>query len=198
MKLLKNTWCLIGVTLVSGLFGCTDQPMASDPFPPTSAVDDAGFDALEWREPIGQEVVARQIIGPAGGVIRLRGIGVEISFPEGAVSESVLIEARALAGSVVAFAFEAQGLTFGVPIEIRIDSEGLAGRWSELFVVLSEGASPSRVTPPPAGVSGGPRPGSRALPADSQWGSIVIEIIRMDGESSFFRVELFGYAVASG
>ncbi len=197
MKLLKNTWCLIGVTLVSGLFGCTDQPMASDPFPSTSAVD-AGFDALEWREPIGQEVVARQIIGPAGGVIRLRGIGVEISFPEGAVSESVLVEARALAGSVVAFEFEAHGLTFGVPIEIRIDSEGLAGRWSDLFGVLSEKASPSRVTPPPAGVSGGPRPGSRALPVDSLWDSIVIEIIRMDRESSFFSVELFGYAVASG
>ena len=51
------------------------------------------------------EIEVRQEIGSAGGVIHLWGTGVEIRFPEGAVSESVLIEARAVPGSVVAFEF---------------------------------------------------------------------------------------------
>ena len=104
MQSFKSTWYLIPVTLVLGLFGCTDHPTATDPSPQTSSADffdrapAPGFGALEWREPVEREIEAHQVIDPAGGVIGLWGTGVEIRFPEGAVSESVLIEARAPPG----------------------------------------------------------------------------------------------------
>ncbi len=119
MRLLRNVWSLASVTLVLGLFACTDLPTAlptaGDPPPERSAADfftrapAPGFEALEWREPVDEDVVARRVIGPAGGVIQLWGTGVEIHFPEGAVSDSELIEARVLQGSVVAFGLGAHG-----------------------------------------------------------------------------------------
>ena len=174
MKWLSTAWHLIPVTFALGLFGCTDHPTASDPSPAP------GFSAVEWSEPVGREIVARQLIGPAGGVIELRGTGVEIRFPEGAVSESVLIEARALEGSAVAFEFEGSGLTFDVPIEIRIDSGGLAGEWLEFFGVYFGGDSTSEVT----------------LPGHLDEDSVVIEIgVNINIP---LLVEVHGHAVASG
>jgi hypothetical protein len=77
----------------------------------------------------------------------------------------VLIEVRALPGSVVAFEFGVHGLIFGGPVELRIDAERLAGGWLEwgeeeifdgdemrrylvgLVGVYFEGAFTSAVTP---------------------------------------------------
>ena len=186
MKSLRKAWYLIPVTLALGLFGCTDHLTASDGSHQTSSEDffdrapAPGFGALEWREPVRQEIVAHQVIGPAGGVIELLGIGIEIRFPEGAVSESVLIEARALEGSVVAFEFGLPGLIFGAPIEIRIDGEGLAGPWLELLGVYFVGGSTSDITP------------LETFPVRDDGSSILFEVPPNHGN------ELRGYAVASG
>ena len=214
MHSLKSTRCLISVPLVLGLFGCTDHPTASDPYPQTSAADffdrapAPGFGALEWRAPVGPEVRVLQEIGPAGGIIHLWGTGVEIRFPEGAVSESVLIEARALPGSVVAFEFGADGLTFGAPVEIRIDHERLTPSWLEwgeeevfegddmrrylvgLAGVYFEGASTSAVTP------------LETLRIYMDDEAVVLEIMGDETvfpETEYFRSEagFRGYAVAS-
>ncbi len=215
MQLLRNVWSLASVTLVLALFACTDLPTAGDPSPERSAAgffDRApapGFEALEWREPVDEDVVARRVIGPAGGVIQLWGIGVEIHFPEGAVSESELIEARVLQGSVVAFGFGAHGLTFGVPVQIRIARERLAGSWLEwgeeeifdgdemrrylvgLLGVYFEGDSTSEVTP------------LKTLPIYMDDGTVVLEITDGEGvvpetEHFFAIARYLGYAVASG
>ncbi len=199
MQLLRMTLYLAAMTLVLGMFGCTDQPTAGDPFPQRSAADffdrapAPGFGALEWREPVGPEVRVLQEIGPAGGIIQLRPIGVQIRFPEGAVSESVLIEARALQGSVVAFEFGAHGLTFNAPVEIRIEGERLAGSWLDrgvegifdgreirrylrgLLGVYFVGSRGSEVTP------------IETLPIYLDNGDVVLEITHFSG-----------YAVASG
>ena len=199
MQLLRKTWCLAALTLVLGVFGCTDQPTAGDRGPQTSAADffdqapAPGFGALEWREPIAPDVEILEEIGPSGGIVRLWRAGVEIHFPEGAVSENVLIEARALAGSVVAFEFGTHGLRFDVPVEIRIDRERLIGSWSEqgeeeifngveirryllgLLGVYFVGNSTSEVTP------------IEILPIYLDDGDIVLEITHFSG-----------YAVATG
>ena len=215
MHLLRNASSLASVILVLALFACTNLPTAVDPSPERSAADffdrapAPGFEALEWREPLDEDVVARRVIGPAGGVMQLWGTDVEIRFPEGAVPESVLIEARALQGSVVVFGFGAHGLTFGVPVEIRIARERLAGSWLEwgeedifdgdemrrylvgLLGVYFEGDSTSEVTP------------LKTLPIYVDDGTVVLEIT--DGEAAvpetehFFGIARFlGYAVASG
>ena len=216
MRLLRNASSLASVTLVLGLFACTDLPTAVNPSPERSTAgffDRApalGFEALEWREPFDEDVVARRVIGPAGGVIQLWGTGVEIHFPEGAVSESELIEARVLQGSVEAFGFGAHGLTFGVPVQIRIARERLAGSWSEwgeeeifdgdemrrylvglLGVVYFEGDSTSGVTP------------LTTLPVYMDDGTVVLEITDGEGvvpetEHFFAIARYLGYAVASG
>jgi len=139
---------------------------------------------LEWREQVGEDIVARQVIGPAGGVIELRGTGIQIHFPEGTFSEDILIEVRALEGSVVAFEFGASGLTFGVPIEVRIDIRELAGPWSELLGIHFEGGSRSQVTT------------LETFPIRYDGGSILLEISQEDID--LCRCDLFGYAVASG
>ena len=199
MQLLRNAWSLASVVFVLSLFACTDLPTAGDPSPVTSAThffdrDPApGFGALEWRDPVTEEIEGRQYIGSAGGVVHLWGIGVEIRFPKGAVSESVLIEARALPGSVVAFELHRHGLTFDVPVEIRIDGDRLAGSWLErgaeeifdgteirrylqgLLGVYFVGDTSSGVTP------------VETLPVYLDDGDVVLEITHFSG-----------YAVASG
>ncbi len=196
MKLLRKVWYLTSMTAVLGLLGCTDYPTASvDFFDPAPA---PGFGALEWREPLGQEIVVRQMVGPAGGVIELRGTGVVIRFPEGAVSESVLIEARALQGSVVAFEFVVPVLTLGAPIEIRVERERVPGQWVDLFGVYSGGDSPSKGTPPPAGVSGAPGAGPKTFPALSDGSFFGVDLDQDEIKDFLFSIEFFGYAVASG
>ncbi len=169
MKLLRKAWYPIPVTLMLGLFGCADHPTAPAP----------GLGVLEWREPV-EEIVANQMIGPAGGVIELLGTGTEIHFPEGAVSESVLIEARVLEGSVVAFEFGVPGLPLAVPIEIRIDRERLARPWLEILGVYLEGGS----TSDPVILE--------IFPVLYDGGTILFELA--PGESRKLR----GFAVASG
>ena len=69
-------------------------------------------------------------IGASGGVMEFRKLGASIVFPEGALTETLTIEARAIAGSVVAFEFSPHGIDFDVPVQIRIDSRMLAPGWS--------------------------------------------------------------------
>ena len=120
----------------------------------------------------------------------------------------MLIEVGALPGSVVAFEFGAHGLTFSVPVEVRIDAERLAEAWLDwgeekifngdemrrylvgLVGVYFEGASTSAVTP------------LKTLPAYMDDEAVVFEI--MGDEPVFPETETFrseaafrGYAVAS-
>ena len=131
---------LLPLWVLFGVLACGDLPTAEHP----QALSDrsaanffdrppaAGFEALEWASPLEDEVRIERIIDSSGGEIRLGRTGVTILFPEGAVTETVLIEARALAGSVVAFEFGSHGLTFDAPVQIRIDAERLVGSWSDV------------------------------------------------------------------
>jgi hypothetical protein len=181
------------------MFACNEQPTASDRSPRTSAANffdrapATGFGALEWLEPVAQDIEIRQKIGPSGGVIRLRRAGVEIRFPAGAVSETVLIEARALPGSVVAFEFGAHGLTFQAPVEIRIAGDRLVGSWWDgVAEEIFDGAKTQRHSLGLLGVYfvGDPMAGVtpvETLPIYLDDGDVVLEITHFSG-----------YAVASG
>lgn len=203
MHVLNTVRYLTSLTIVIVAFGCTDGPTASDPSQETSAADffdrepAPGFDALEWRHPLTETIEVRQRIGPGGGVVRLRSTGIEIHFAEGAVSESVVVEARAFPGSVVAFEFGVQGLTSGVPVEIRIDRSRLSGSWVDwdeegVLGVHFVGDPTSGVTP------------VETFPVHLDDAAIVFELT--DGLSKLRRdigdhprpEMVAGYAVASG
>jgi len=199
MQLLRTTWYLAAVTLVLGAFGCIDQPTAGD-FPSQRSAAEffdrapaPGFGALEWREPVGPDARASHEIGPAGGIIQLWRAGVEIRFPEGAVSETVLIEARALPGSVVAFEFGAHGLKFQVPVEIRIQRDRLAGGWLDRGAEeIYDGSEVRRYLLGLLGVYFVGDPRSEVTPLET------LPIYLDDGDIVLEITHFSGYAVASG
>ncbi len=140
MQSTRGVLRLLPLWVLCGVLACTDLPTAEHPQvlsggsaatffekPPA-----AGFEALEWANPIETEVRIERIIDSKGGEIRLGTTGVTIRFPQGAVTETVTIQARALAGSVVAFEFGAHGLTFDAPVQIRIDAKKLVGSWLDV------------------------------------------------------------------
>ncbi len=199
MQLLRTTWYLAAVTLVLGAFGCIDQPTAGDFPSQTSAAEffdrapAPGFGALEWREPVGPDTRALHEIGPAGGIIQLWRAGVEIRFPEGALSETVLIEARALPGSVVAFEFGAHGLKFQVPVEIRIQRDRLAGGWLDRGAEeIYDGSEVRRYLLGLLGVYFVGDPRSEVTPLET------LPIYLDDGDIVLEITHFSGYAVASG
>ena len=99
-------------------------------------------------------------------------------------SQLFLILPRRFFLSVVAFEFGAPGLTLGLPIEVRIDIEELAGPWSEFLGVYFEGGSNFEVTP------------LETFPIKWDGGPILFEITQEDID--LCNCTFFGYAVASG
>jgi hypothetical protein len=203
MRFLRSGCRFLPLALVLITLGCSDLPTANDPSPLRSTAgffDEApapGFGALEWAQPVAHSIQVRQEIGPAGGVIRLGSSGVEIHFPEGAVSEAAMIEAEVMAGSVVVITFGGNGLTFNVPVEIRIEIDRLTGSWNEgdseegLLGVSFSGDTTSGVTP------------VGTVPVYVKDGVIILEIMdvpsgRNDGFRDFPIHRFIGYAVASG
>ena len=215
MRFSRSAGYLSPLALALITFGCSDLPTANDPSAGRTTAgffDRApapGFDALEWAEPVAQGIEVHQQIGPAGGVIQLGRSGVEIHFPEGAVSETVVIEAQAVAGSAVAIVFGGRGLTFNVPVEIRIDRDRLTGPWAKgRSEEVPDGADIRHHLQGLLGVcfAGDPTTGVTPLetiPVYVQGGTVVLEImglpaIRNDGFRDLPIHRFVGYAVASG
>jgi hypothetical protein len=113
------------VALVAAACGTSDSPVAPETVDRSlMAVTAESYDtlyALRWAKPLGEPVSASEVIGPAGGDIKISELGFKISFPAGAVSKKTLITATAIAGGEVAFSFEPHGITFQAPAKIMQD-----------------------------------------------------------------------------
>jgi len=77
--------------------------------------------ALKWAVRVKDSVSASEVIGNAGGEIKLPELGFKITFPQGAVSKKTLITATIIAGTEVAYRFEPHGITFKQPVKIMQD-----------------------------------------------------------------------------
>lgn len=124
----RDIWRLLALAALLGAFACTDLPTAHEPVvdtgePPAFFLTPPGpgIVALRSHHPLKGAVTVTKSIGPKGGVIGIKKLGVRIYFPKGAVSKKTKITVKALGGSVVGFEFGPHGLTFAVPVEIRID-----------------------------------------------------------------------------
>ncbi len=92
----------------------------------TSARTDEVVGLLKRTEPLSETVSASAVIGPRGGKIQIKGAGIRVDFPRGAVSAPTLIKVTALRGDNVAYMFEPHGLVFSAPVTISQSLHGTA------------------------------------------------------------------------
>ena len=135
----RTVWRVLPFAVLLGVFSCTDTPTAEGPANPNPSQHPGaffvsapapGFAAHQWRDSREAPMTVTRTIGAEGGVIEFRDLGARIVIPEGALSGMQTIEARAVAGSVVAFEFSPHDIAFDVPVQIRIDARMLAPGWS--------------------------------------------------------------------
>ncbi len=129
----SDVWRLLSLAVLIGAFACTDLPTATEPVIETGEATPfflrapaPGMEVLHKRRSRNTgdtgdtAIIVSKKMGPKGGVIQLRELGVRIYFPRDALSRKTEITVKAFGGSAVAFEFGPHGLTFNVPVEIRI------------------------------------------------------------------------------
>jgi len=133
---------LAATALFAAAGGCSD-PVASGaartPAEPSYGLVGGILTSVVQRlVPLRQNYVASATIGTAGGTIRIPEAGFTITFPAGAVSAPVTVQATALAGSNVAYRFEPHGLVFAKEPVIAQDLS-LTGVVNQLLTAGLEG-----------------------------------------------------------
>jgi hypothetical protein len=76
---------------------------------------------LLWEKPRSQATTASKIISSKGGTIEVKGTGLRLQVPRGAVSVATRFTITALPGNVVAYDFQPHGSVFPVPLKFVQD-----------------------------------------------------------------------------
>jgi hypothetical protein len=114
---------VLGCILV--LASCSDEATVTAPVPPPDRglldgtlglLGGSSFQVLQRSHPLAQDESVTQVIGSAGGVIRLPDAGLTVYFPEDAVSTPTSITVDAPAGNLVGYHFAPHGLQFAHPL----------------------------------------------------------------------------------
>lgn len=199
----SDVWRLLSLAVLIGAFACTDLPTATEPVIETGEATPfflrapaPGMEVLHrrrsgnTRDAGNTAIIVRKKIDQKGGVIQLGELGMRIYFPRGALSRKTEITVKAFGGSAVAFEFGPHGLTFNVPVEIRIDKNspllsgytgGYDSDWGEAGYALDGLVGVYFLGNPATGVTP-----LETIP------------IYMDGDELVFEIWHFsGYAVAS-
>ena len=96
----------------------------------TSGDDDRSGSGTTTATPVAAGVLRRTsaavevdsaVIGSKGGVLELRGSGLKIVVPKGAVSQPTRFSVRTVPGSLVAYEFQPHGVQFAEPLEFEQD-----------------------------------------------------------------------------
>ena len=177
----------LALAVVIGLAACADQQSPFDlevtgpevlaPFFSEQPAD--GFTVLRRTKPLSRSVSVTQTVGAKGGKIKLKGAGLTLDIPKGALGGNTVITITAPAGNVVAFTFSPHGLSFGKPASILLDVKG----------TTAEGTDGSDT------YSGVYFVGDVSGPVEP------LEVLQtsFDGKRIIFAIEHFsGYAVAGG
>jgi hypothetical protein len=135
----------ITVPLLAALgLGCAGS---DSPTLPTSSIappSTASMDHVEYGVPdtvlilkrsnaLSREFTESVDIGPRGGTIRINQSGLTMTFPAGALSQTVRITVTAKAGYDVAYEFQPHGLVFAVPVSITQD---IRSTWATKYPIL--------------------------------------------------------------
>jgi hypothetical protein len=124
-----RTWAL-AMTTACAAAACGDQGptglTAASAAPSTYARSDEVVGLLKRTDPLRETISASAVIGPRGGKIQIKGAGIRVDFPRGAVLTPTRITVTALRGDNVAYMFEPHGITFHAPVTISQDLHGTA------------------------------------------------------------------------
>lgn len=103
--------------------GPVETPDAARAVSGLTTLGDVGVEStpIVRVSPLPKNITVRERIGPAGGSINIPAIGLKLSIPEGALTESVQITVTAAKGSAVLYDFQPHGLQFHRPVKIEQD-----------------------------------------------------------------------------
>jgi hypothetical protein len=73
---------------------------------------------LERTDDLGKDEVVRAWVTPLGATLHLRGAGLTVVIPPGALLHRTRITVRAPAGNLVGYHFEPHGLRFALPVTL--------------------------------------------------------------------------------
>ncbi len=96
---------------------------------------------VQRSSPLAAPISVQQVVGAAGGTLRIPAAGVTVQVPAGALSSPTLITMTARAGSAVAYDFAPHGITFAKPL---VFTQSLSGTnaWVLTAPLLSLGYYP--------------------------------------------------------
>lgn len=138
--------CSSGPTTPSEQFETLSEIADSIPGTPTPGTPPQASVA-ERSQPLAQDEVASQVIGPLGGVIRLPEAGLTVVFPIGAVESATEITVTAPAGNLVGYHFAPHGLEFDAPVVVMQDlTKTMVQDQTDLSAVYFDGELQSEVT----------------------------------------------------
>jgi hypothetical protein len=86
--------------------------------------------ALTRDQPLASDVVVVRVIGPAGGTLEMRELGLRVDVPAGAVLAPTTFRVTAVAGEIIAYDFAPEGAVFTTPLVVSQSVRGTS--WERL------------------------------------------------------------------
>lgn len=129
-------WAVAAALLL--VAGCADSPTppaSPDHVEPAAGLLSTTLTTLERTDPVEEGTCASGIaIGPAGGVVECEEAGLRLTFPEGAVSDTVEVSVDVPRGDLVGYEFAPHGIEFEKKVRLRqaLDGTEAAGDLSLL------------------------------------------------------------------
>ena len=110
-----------------GVVGCSDESLPTGtPLAPSffRTAPLPGFDVVKRTHVLDTDLVKSMEIGVKGGKLAFPEAGIQLEFPEGALSRPTLVTVRAYAGSDVAFDFQPHGTRFARAVSVLLATDG--------------------------------------------------------------------------
>ena len=124
--------------IFGALFGCGDPTGTATPTTPNLGVYTSPRTAIVARRdaPLESDISVSALIGPQGGIIKIKETGLTVQFPARALDQEVQITVTAKAGDMLAYEFQPHGLKFNANVKItqKLDKIHASSSLANAFV----------------------------------------------------------------
>ena len=121
----------LALSLGVGVVGCSDESLPTGtPVAPSffRTAPVPGFDVVKRTHALDTDLVKSVEIGVKGGKLAFPEAGIQLVFPEGALSRPTRVTVRAYAGDAVAFDFQPHGTQFARGVSVLLAMDGTTAR----------------------------------------------------------------------